>query len=82
MLKQSAWPVGIGLAVGCTLTIGVSAALLATPAAEQIGAVVRLLDPVAYGASLACIVAACAAAALLPALRAGRVNPLAALRQE
>ena len=29
-----------------------------------------------------CIVAACAGAALIPALRAGRVNPLAALRQE
>jgi predicted permease len=82
VLKQSAWPVGIGLAVGCTLTIGVSAALLATPAAEQIGELVNFLDPIAYGASLGCIVAACAAAALIPALRAGRVNPLAALRQE
>ena len=82
VLKQSAWPVGIGLAVGCTLTIGVSAALLATPAAEQIGSIVQLLDPIAYGASILCILAACAAAALLPALRAGRVNPLAALRQE
>ena len=82
VLKQSAWPVGLGLAVGCVLTVGVSAALLATPAAEQIGSIVRLFDPVAYGASVACIVAACAGAALLPALRAGRVNPLAALRQE
>jgi ABC-type antimicrobial peptide transport system permease subunit len=82
VLKQSAWPVGVGLAVGCTLTFGVSAALLATPAAEQIGGVVQLLDPVAYGASIACIVAACAGAALIPALRAGRVNPLAALRQD
>jgi hypothetical protein len=82
VLKQSAWPVGIGLGLGSTLTVGVSAALLASPAAEQIGAVVRLLDPVAYGASLACIVAACAGAALVPALRAGRVDPLAALRQE
>jgi ABC-type antimicrobial peptide transport system permease subunit len=82
VLKQSAWPVAIGLAIGSTLTVGFSAALLATPAAEQIGAMVRLFDPVAYGASLLCIVAACAGAALLPALRAGHVNPLAALRQE
>jgi len=70
------------LLIGSVLTIGFSAALLATPAAEQIGAIVQLFDPVAYGASLLCIVAACAGAALIPALRAGRVNPLAALRQE
>ena len=82
VLKQSAWPVGIGLVIGSTLTIGFSAALLATPAAGQIGAMVRLFDPIAYSASLLCIVAACAGAALMPALRAGRVNPLAALRQE
>jgi predicted permease len=82
VLKQCAWPVGIGLAVGCTLTAGVSAALLATPAAEQIGAIVSLFDPVAYGASLVCIVTACAGAALVPALRAGSVNPLVALRQD
>jgi predicted permease len=82
VLKQCAWPVGIGLGVGCTLTIGVSAALLATPAAEQIGSIVSLFDPVAYGASLLSIVVACVGAALLPALRAGRVNPLVALRQD
>jgi predicted permease len=82
VLKQCAWPVGIGLGIGCTLTVGVSAALLATPAAEQIGSIVSLFDPVAYGASLLCIVAACAGAALIPALRAGRVNPLVALRQD
>jgi hypothetical protein len=82
VLKQLAWPVGIGLGLGCTLTLGVSAALLATPAAEQIGTLVQLLDPIAYGASLALIVAACAGAALIPALRAGRVNPLEALRQD
>jgi ABC-type antimicrobial peptide transport system permease subunit len=82
VLKQSVWPVGIGLTLGCTLTLGVSAALLASPAAEQIGGIVQLMDPVAYGASLLCIVAACTGAALVPALRAGRVNPLAALRQE
>jgi hypothetical protein len=82
VLWQSAKPVGIGVVVGGVLTIGLSAALLATPAAEAIGATVQLFDPVAYGASLLLIVAACAGAALAPALRAGRVNPLAALRQD
>jgi hypothetical protein len=82
VVKQCAWPVGIGLAIGGTLVAGVSAALLATPAAEQIGDIVWLFDPIAYGASLAVIVAACAGAALVPALRAGRVNPLVALRQD
>src|SRR5882672_413549 len=82
VLWQAARPVGIGALLGCTLTLGLGAALLATPAAEQIGSTVRLFDPIAYGASLLCIVAACAGAALAPALRAGRVNPLAALRQD
>lgn len=82
VVKQCAWPVAIGLLIGCTLTIGVSAALLATPAAEQIGSIVWLFDPVAYGASLLAIVMACASAALVPALRAGRLDPLVALRQD
>jgi predicted permease len=82
VLSQSARPVGIGLLIGGGLTAGLGAALLATPAAEQIGSIVRLFDPVAYAASLLCVVAACVAAALVPALRAGRVDPLVALRQE
>ncbi len=82
VLKQSVRPVGIGLLIGCTLTVGMGAALLATPAAEQIGATVRLFDPIAYAGSLLCVIAACACAALVPALRAGRVNPLASLRQD
>jgi putative ABC transport system permease protein len=82
VVKQSARPVAIGIAIGSTLVIGFTAALLATPAAEQIGGLVNLVDPLAYGASIAVIVAACAGAALFPALRAGRVNPLEALRQD
>jgi hypothetical protein len=82
VLRQCARPVGIGLIIGTTLTAGVSAALLALPGGELIGATAQLFDPVAYGGSLLVIVAACAGAALLPALRAGRVNPLAALRQD
>jgi ABC-type antimicrobial peptide transport system permease subunit len=56
--------------------------LLATPAAELIGSSVRLFDPVAYAAGLLWIVAACACAALIPALRAARIDPIGALRQD
>ncbi len=82
VLSQSARPVGIGVVIGGGLTAALGAALLATPAAEMIGSTVRLFDPVAYGASLLCIVTACACAALIPALRAGRIDPIAALRQD
>jgi predicted permease len=81
VLLQSARPVAIGLMLGVTLTAGIGAALLATPAAEMIGSIVRLFDPVAYAASLMCIVTACACAAMIPALRAARINPVTALRQ-
>ncbi len=82
VLKQSARPVGLGVLIGTLLTVALAVVLLSTPIAEQIAATVALFDPVAYAASLACIVAACAVAALVPALRASRVNPLAALRQD
>jgi predicted permease len=82
VLAQSAVPVGIGLLVGGGLTAALGAALLATPAAELIGSVVHLFDPVAYAASLVSIVSACTCAALIPALRAGRIDPIAALRQD
>jgi ABC-type antimicrobial peptide transport system permease subunit len=82
VLSQSARPVGIGLLLGGGLTAALGGVLLATPAAEQIGSTVRLFDPVAYAASLLCIVAACLCASLIPALRAGRIDPLGALRQD
>jgi predicted permease len=82
VLSQSASPVGIGLVLGSGLTAALGAVLLATPAAEQIGPAVRLFDPVAYAASLLSIVMACACAALMPALRAGWIDPITALRQD
>jgi putative ABC transport system permease protein len=82
VLSQSAGPVGIGLLLGGSLTAALGAVLLATPGAEPIGLIVRLFDPVAYAASLLCIVTACAGAAVIPALRAGRIDPIAALRQD
>ena len=82
VLSQSARPVGVGLLLGGSLTGALGAALLATPGAELIASTVRLFDPLAYAASLLCIVTACACAALIPALRAGRIDPVAALRQD
>ena len=77
-----AGPVGIGLLLGGSLTAALSAVLLATLGSGSIGSIVRLFDPVAYLASLLCIVTACAFAALIPTLRAGRIDPIAALRQD
>jgi predicted permease len=82
VLAQSARPVGIGLVLGAGLTAALGGVLLATPAAEGIGTVVRVFDPLAYVVSLLGVVAACAGAALLPALRAGSADPVAALRQD
>jgi predicted permease len=82
VLSQSARPVGLGLLLGGSLTAALGAALLASPAAEVIGSTVRLFDPVAYAASLLCIVTACAGAALIPVLRARRIDPVAALRHD
>ena len=82
VLSQLARPIALGLLFGGGLTAALGSALLAMPAAQAIGETVRLYDPLAYAASVACIVAACVCAALVPALRAGRINPLAAIRQD
>jgi predicted permease len=81
VLSQLVRPVGLGLLMGGSLTAALGGVLLSTPAAEAIGESVRLFDPIAYAGSLLCIVAACVCAALVPALRAGRIVPVAAMRQ-
>jgi predicted permease len=82
VLAQTVRPVGYGLIAGAGLAAALGILLMATPAAAQIGAIVRVFDPVAYVSSLLFIVTACALAALIPALRAARVDPMTALRQE
>jgi hypothetical protein len=82
VLSQSARPVGLGVLLGGSFTVALGAVLRATPAAEYIGSIVRLFDPVAYAASLLCIVAACTCAALIPAMRAARIDPVGVLRRD
>jgi predicted permease len=82
VLSESARPVGVGLLLGGSLTAALGGVLLATPAAEHIGSSVRLFDPIAYAAGLLWILAACTCAALIPALRAARIDPVGALRQD
>jgi ABC-type antimicrobial peptide transport system permease subunit len=74
--------IGRHVDAGAALAAGLGGLLLSTPAAEQIGSTVLLFDPIAYACSMLFVIAACAAAALVPALRAGKVNPLVALRQD
>jgi ABC-type antimicrobial peptide transport system permease subunit len=82
VLRQCARPVAIGILIGAGVTAGFAGLLLATPAAEAIGSTVRVLDPLAYASAVLAVLAACACAALVPALRAGRIDPVVALRQD
>ena len=82
VLLQSIWPVGIGLLTGSASAAALAKLLITTGGAETVGHIVRVLDPVAYTASLLFIIAACLAAASIPATRAARLNPALTLRQQ
>ena len=82
VLSQSVRPIAIGVLVGGGLAAATAIVLLSTPAAEMIGTLVRPFDPLAYAVSLGIIVTTCLVAALLPARRAARINPIAALRAD
>ncbi len=82
VLSQSLRPVGIGLGAGGGLAAALAILLMATPMAAEIGNLVHVFDPVAYGASLLVIVTSCVLAASVPALRAARIDPIATLRND
>ncbi len=82
VLAQTALPVVVGLVIGTGVALALALALLASPAAAPVGALVRVLDPVAYTASQAVILLACLAAALLPSMQAARIDPATTLRQD
>ena len=82
VLSQSIRPVGIGLCIGGVSAAGLAALLQATVGAATIGRIAHVLDPVAYAVSLFVIIAACLAAASIPATRAARLDPTRTLHQE
>jgi predicted permease len=82
VLSQSIRPVAVGLLIGGGSAAGIAALLLASPAAAGVGELVHVFDPGAYAASLLIIIAACLAAASIPATRAARLDPSRTLRQE
>ena len=49
---------------------------------SEIADTIRVFDPIAYAASVLVIVIACVLGASVPALRAARVDPIAALKSE
>ena len=81
-LLQSVRPVGLGLAAGIGLAAAVAIVLMTTPIAAEISGDINVLDPVAYVVSLLAIVASCALAVSVPALRAARIDPIATLKKE
>ena len=82
MLSQTTRPVSYGLVAGAGFAATLATVLIAMPAGALITQIVHITDPVAYAASLIVIIAACLAAAWIPASRAARVDPMKTLRQE
>jgi predicted permease len=71
-----------GMAIGTGLAVGLARLIAVASAGTRLGPIVDLSDPLAYVASVAIVASACALAALSPARRASRVDPIATLRQE
>ncbi|MDP3717751.1 MAG: ABC transporter permease [Acidobacteriota bacterium] len=82
ILAQTTRPVIYGLLAGAGLAATLATVLLATPLGALMSEIVHVTDPVAYGAGVILIIAACLAAAWIPAARAARVDPMQTLRQE
>jgi len=81
VLAQSSRPVAAGLAAGTLLAGSLAMVLMAKGVVSYAGPI-DTLDPVAYASSSLAIVAACALAALMPARRASRIDPILTLKQE
>jgi ABC-type antimicrobial peptide transport system permease subunit len=76
ILRQTLCPVVIGVAIG----IGVAAGASQILSSVLFG--VSRFDPIAFIAAPLCLVGVAAAASLIPARRAMRVDPMTTLRYE
>ena len=76
LLRQSMWAIGAGLA------LGLAGGAILTRLFSGAPFYLEPRDPAAYGAAIAVLATTTAVAAMLPAWRALRANPLRALRQE
>jgi putative ABC transport system permease protein len=81
VLSNVVRPVSIGLAAGVGLAAAVATTLMAVSNAE-VGTLIKVFDPAAYTAGVSIIVVSCALAAMVPVLRAARIDPVATLRQD
>ena len=77
-MRQSSRLVIAGSLAGFLISFTVLAALRAMVPLQGL----RLLDPVAFAGSVAIVAAAAIVAAFVPARRAGRVDPVQALRAD
>jgi putative ABC transport system permease protein len=82
--RQTFWMVVVGALrlVAAGVVAGVSGAVVLGRSLESLLFGVSAFDPATYGAAAAALVAVGLAAATLPALRASRIDPVRALRQE
>jgi ABC-type antimicrobial peptide transport system permease subunit len=76
IVREAAWPVGLGLGVGVATSLGVSLIL------ETLLTGVRPWDPVTFVAAGGLLLSVGLAAAYVPAIRAGRLDPLRVLRPD
>ncbi|MEW6707909.1 MAG: ADOP family duplicated permease [Pseudomonadota bacterium] len=77
VMREGLLQVGVGLAVGVLMSVGVARAL---PSVIREQSVLALVDPIDIAGVCVCLALSGLLACLLPALRASRVQPMAVLR--
>ena len=77
ILRDAFWLVSVGMALGIGMAL-----LITQPLAMLLSAGMRVTDPFSFGAVAVVLSIIALIAALIPALRASRIDPMVALRSE